>query len=423
VTSVADRLFHGVKIRVCAAALCAFLGAPEGLVGQARKPSAPSQSPLAGLPAAPGAHLQKLRSVGDDAWLNLGSPAADPRWGKAGGRSYTSKMAFAPDLRVAFLFGEGVHGFVKPNGYYMDDFWAYDLQQHRWICIYPGAHPPTIDLTVRNRSEADKEGNPVPVAQMVHGYEMTAYDSDAKKFLFLPFSGDYWRAALEAKRRKWWTADLISSRHPVPWLYDTREGRWERPLPRGTCPPGKADATGIAILNYVPKKKQVLMIRPNEGAWWYDVASNTWTASNTRGKCPDSYNRVACYDSKRDRVYIASPNMPGTYDVATDSWLETRVKELPPRLGHGIPTEAGNMTYDSANDRVVLVVYGPGYAGGLYVYDPNTETWSAAKPPPFGGVQVNAFYDPVTNVHFYHAATDSADNGTFWVYRVKGARK
>ena len=104
-------------------------------------------------------------------------------------------MAFAPDLRAAFLFGEGVHGYVKPNGYYMDDFWADDLQQHRWVCVYPGAHPPTIDLTVKNRSETDKSGNPVPVAQMVHGYEMTAYDSDTKRFLFLPFSADYWRAA------------------------------------------------------------------------------------------------------------------------------------------------------------------------------------------------------------------------------------
>ena len=58
-------------------------------------------------------------------------------------------MPLAPELRGAFLFGEGVHGYTKPDGHYMDDLWFYDINSHRWICCYPGADTKTLDLTLR----------------------------------------------------------------------------------------------------------------------------------------------------------------------------------------------------------------------------------------------------------------------------------
>ena len=33
---------------------------------------------------------RKIKVLGDNEWLNLGSPAADPKWGKARGRSWSS---------------------------------------------------------------------------------------------------------------------------------------------------------------------------------------------------------------------------------------------------------------------------------------------------------------------------------------------
>src|SRR4051794_23172065 len=39
-------------------------------------------SPLAGLPGAPGPQIRKIEALADNTWLNLGSPAADPKWGK-----------------------------------------------------------------------------------------------------------------------------------------------------------------------------------------------------------------------------------------------------------------------------------------------------------------------------------------------------
>src|SRR5438132_1285247 len=72
------------------------------------------QGPLAGLPSKPGPHIDKIKALGNNEWLDLGAPAADPLWGKARGRSWGAKMPYAPDLQGAFLAGQGVHGYIKP---------------------------------------------------------------------------------------------------------------------------------------------------------------------------------------------------------------------------------------------------------------------------------------------------------------------
>lgn len=77
--------------------------------------------PLTGLPNKPGPHIEKVKSLAGNSWLEMGSPAPDPKWGRARGRSWTSDMPLAPELRGAFLYGEGQHGYTKPDGHYMDD--------------------------------------------------------------------------------------------------------------------------------------------------------------------------------------------------------------------------------------------------------------------------------------------------------------
>ena len=66
--------------------------------GFAAEPVAGSKrtGPLADLPGAPGPHIEKIKALGDNEWLNLGPPAADPQWGKARGRSWSSNMPAAP---------------------------------------------------------------------------------------------------------------------------------------------------------------------------------------------------------------------------------------------------------------------------------------------------------------------------------------
>jgi len=59
------------------------------------------KGPLAELPTKPGAHVEKIKALGDNEWLNLGAPAADPKWGKARGSSWGAKaLILAPDKRA-----------------------------------------------------------------------------------------------------------------------------------------------------------------------------------------------------------------------------------------------------------------------------------------------------------------------------------
>jgi len=121
---------------------------------------------MAGLPSQPGPHVEKIKALGENGWLELGSPAPDPKWGKARGRSWTPRMPFAPELRAAFLCGCGIHGFVKPDGHFMDDLWAYDINGHRWICVYPGAHAKSLNLKLdKDGFEVNQEGEHIHVAK------------------------------------------------------------------------------------------------------------------------------------------------------------------------------------------------------------------------------------------------------------------
>lgn len=88
-------------------------------------------------------------------------------------------MDFSAALGGAFLFGEGIHGWVNPaNGRYIDGLWLYDVNAHRWVALYPGTDtrsPPELQVT-RDGFEGIGPDQPLPIATMVHGYEMTAWD-------------------------------------------------------------------------------------------------------------------------------------------------------------------------------------------------------------------------------------------------------
>ena len=162
------------------------------------------EGPLAKLPSKEGPHISKIKEMMDHSWLDLGSPKADPKWGKGRGRSWSCSMPYAPELRGAFLYGQGKHGYVKPDGHYMDDLWFYDFAAHRWICLYPGADVKNLDMKVNEEGfEATKNGEIIPVATMVHAYEMVTYDTDKRQFLSMLCPGGFWRKALGKRRERW----------------------------------------------------------------------------------------------------------------------------------------------------------------------------------------------------------------------------
>jgi hypothetical protein len=168
--------------------MLALLGAGDQVSAIPRR----AEAPLANLPSAPGDHVAKIEALADNAWLNLGAPAADPKWGGARGRSWSSNMSAAPELRGGFVFGEGVHGYTKPDGHYMNDLWFYDIQGHRWICLYPGIEVMTIAEKMKSKElkvdkhglVVNKMGEPLPPL-LIHAYGYLGYDPEQRKFAFL----------------------------------------------------------------------------------------------------------------------------------------------------------------------------------------------------------------------------------------------
>jgi hypothetical protein len=398
---------------------------------------AEGKSPLAGLPSMPGPHIDKIKALGDNTWLNLGSPAADPKWGKGRGRAWSSRMAYAPDLKAGFLFAEGVHcWWNKENNRYMDDLFVYDIPAHRWVCAYPGTDVMNVDLTLdKNGFEADKDGRPVPVGQLGHGYEMLTYDSDLKRFMFMPgASGDWQASAPFGKRRlAWGVKGQGLAAKCSPWMYDVQSGRWDLRRVDGPVPARGATTLGMTFV-YVPAMKKAFFWEPTtQEAWLYDPQKNTWSNLKPKGlPAALGIDKVACLDSKRQRIYLGGNKGLWCYDLKANAFIDLEPKGMPPQnvdnYSYG-PYSTGRavMNYDAANDVVVLFYHGnigPNTAQkgrGIFVYDPATNAWgeSPLTVPKEYCKCPSSFYNPELNAHFIHCAGDSADDGVMLVYRYK----
>ncbi len=388
---------------------------------------------LKGLPSKPGPHVEKIRKLGDNEWLELGQPAADPRWGRARGRSWMAAMPLAPELRGAFLFGEGVHGYAKPDDRYMDDLWFYDINAHRWVCCYPGADTKTLELTIdRDGFEASKDGERIPVASQVHGYSMNTYDTERKRFLSMPNLHEYWSRALP-QRKKWLKAAPADA---SPWMFETTTGKWNRLRTATTAPRSGYGDTLI----YLPSRKQAFFAHRSQEVWFYDTEKNTWKQAKPEGPAPPfGIDATSCYDPKRQRIYIGGGSYPTApesghafwvYDLKLNRWVDPKPKGKPCKGSNSYATLNALMTYDPVSDRVLLVYHSYHYSTedrlGVYVYDPEANAWDEKPlelPKKLRSRQVkNGFHDPELNAVFLHSAGDSQDDGVVWAYRFRNRR-
>jgi len=384
-----------------------------------------AESSLSDLPSKESDHLSKSKNLPDNTWLDLGAPKPDPKFGKARGHSWGARMPYAQDLRGAFLFGEGVHGYVKPDGHYMDDLWLYDLNAHQWICLYPGADTKNLNLKINaDGFESDDAGHAIPVAQLVHSYENLTYDSDTHRFLFMPCPGDYWKKSLGPLRPLGLKQPTVTD--ASPWFYDAKAGHFDRSRTKSKTPPsGFGD-----VLMYVPSLKKTFFWH-RDGVWFYDAAANDWTEAKPEGKFPPfGIDPTAALDTKRNLIYIGGGSYPVVpaeqnalwiFDLNANSWRDPRPKNIPGSNSYN--TNISVMEYDTQNDKLLLFRHSSGdnnkHPRGVFIYDPEKNEWST-DPLPFPawrGQCKNAFYAPDLNVYLFHSAGDSADDGTIWAYR------
>jgi hypothetical protein len=402
---------------------------------------ASAEGPLAKMPSEPGPHVGKFKALADNEWLPLGSPAPDPKWGKARGRSWSSNMPAAPNLGGAFVFAEGVHAYVKPDGHYMNDLWFYDINAHRWICLYPGIEVKTIvkrikdgELRVDDRGlMVDREGEPLPPL-LIHGYGYVGYDPDKKQFA--TFGGQFANYFTTGKGGVFEEANRLLQEQrkgrkvpdPSPFFYDAASGKFDC-FPVELAPKGQP--YGANQLEYITSKKQFLY-GGADGMWYLDRDRRTWVAVKPGGTPPTGIDHCSSYDSKRDRIYYyqrdgkkAEDNFL-IYDVKTNAWSKPRAKGVAPFAATSYESV---FNYDSVNDVLVVIrLYNtkdePGWRRGVYVYDPETNTWADPLPLPAEvGKSIRngnyGFYDPELNAYFCHFAGDSTDDGVMWAYRYR----
>jgi hypothetical protein len=342
-------------------------------------------------------------------------------------------MPLAPELGGAFLYGEGVHGYAKPDGHYMDDLWFYDINAHRWVCCYPGADTKTLQLTVDHDGfETTREGARLPVAAQAHGYSMSTYDSQRKRFLAMPNLHDYWARALP--QRKAWLKPAPAD--ASPWFFETMTGKWNRLRTATTAPRSSYGDTFL----YVPSQKRAFFAHRNQEVWFYDTEKNVWESVKPEGPPPPfGIDATSCYDPKRERIYLgggAYPVAPDSghafwaYDLKTNRWIDPKPRGKPCRGSNNYGTLNALMAYDPLSDRVLLLYHSYHYSTedrmGIYVYDPNANAWDEKPlelPKGLRNRQVkNGFLDAARNAVFLHSAGDSRDDGTIWVYRYRKSR-
>ena len=409
------------------------------------------KGPLKGLPSAEGPHIAKIKAMGDNSWLNLGVVPDDPEWGVAKGRGWCGRMPFAPDLRGAFLYGEGRHGGTtkrKGKSYYNDDLFFYDVNANRWICVYPGMEVGKYNLKLNEDGfEVNAEGNPVPVAVFVHCYSNLTYDTDRKMFVHMWRPSGYWRKPFPKR------VELLNKnidrvnghgRLPYnkmtqasPWMYDTAAGHWRRYKT-------KSKAGGSGHLLYIPYMKRCLLFSQRGTMKYYNPAVNDWETVTPKGqKPPRAGDAASCYDPKRKRVYVAmgaypkkikgpkNQNRVFAFDLESSTWIDLKATgELPPIAGGVSGCSSTKLHYDTANDALLFFAFGTDITGsrdsaGVYAYEPEKNEWKRmtkgfAPDWPRGGN--HTFYDTALNAFFiYRGGTQG--KGPMFVYRYKRAEK
>jgi hypothetical protein len=407
-------------------------GAPRSDAGMRVPVPVPElpEGPLMDLPSERGPHVASIEALGDGEWLALGAPAADPTYGVGLGRSWGGRaFVLAPELRGAFFAGEGVHAYVKPDGYAMDDVFFYDIHAHRWIAVYPGMHVASFndrarsgDLRVDERGQVrDAAGHYVPIHTLIHAWDFMTYDTRRHRFAWIAGDGmgryylpgveqmEEGLVILEAQR------GAASGGAMSPWYYDTTTAAFHRD-PIESWP---ADVGGYSAFVYVAERDRFYNCG-SQGVQYFDPSTSRWTRVEDSGPRPPGYDHGVAYDWRRGRIYMGSADTSVAsgifvYDLATDTWTN------PSTTGDGpatFRTNSASIMYDDANDVVTVFHY---ERGRVYTYEPDAQRWSSAEMPAdvLASRSFNGFYDPELNAYFIHRAYDSGDDGVMWAYRYR----
>jgi RNA polymerase sigma factor (sigma-70 family) len=402
------------KLAISAVVVAATVVTGAGYMAVVRSSTPERVGIFAQLPRSDSGQMAKLRALGDDSWIDLGAPAADPQWGKPVGRAWSPMMAYAPDLQGAFLFGQTQNDTNQINRF-GDDLWFYHAPSHRWLCVHPGTRTDQADIALNAEGiESTLSGEPMPVATMFNAFCAMTYDTHTKQFVHMPQVEKTYTGGLTEKIAKYQQAGPALARNPSPWFFATMTGKWQR---FETASKGPEVGVSIAdLLFYLPNKRCYLYHKFGQNAdYSYELASNSWSQLPTGHKPPSGSDNIAYFDSRRNRIDLLIGADHWVFDTDTMAWRDI-ASHGPPAIGW-----TSTWTYDSANDVGVLISYRhPNETvNGVWIYEPKENSWrkSATPIPVFMG-HSNAFYDPQLNAHFIHNA-GQLHPGQVFAYRYR----
>ena len=135
----------------------------------------------------------------------------------------------------------------------MNDLWFYDVNAHRWVCLYPGIEVKTIAQRIKDKELTlnddgllvDNDGQPLPPL-LIHAYGYLGYDPDRRKFAFFGSQfGNYFttgKGGVFEEANKLFQEQRKDKKFPnlSPFFYDAASGKFE-------CFRGGPRARGAAI--------------------------------------------------------------------------------------------------------------------------------------------------------------------------------
>jgi hypothetical protein len=442
------------------------LGVAGGSLAAAEPAKVEIKGPLAGLPSKPGLHIEQIKALGDNQWLKLPPAVGDPQFNpprQGTVRTWSPKSCYDAALGGAIMTGEGAHGWIYKTGHYSDDVVFYDLYANRWIFVYPGTHLPTLKQKMESGEYkvdekqlgvlVDKDGRPLPIAPMSgHGGSYQSYDPAARKFVFFGTTFTYFfpkePIALFQEKRK--EKGLAPNSDCTFWIYDAAADRFQ-PVSKSQLGAPNAQEVhrlgGRQVIQYVDSKKMHFW-SGDKADYWLDLAEMKMTVrpiakgeprlqfngNSSTGSGGGGCN--ACYDPKRDRVYMGGTTRvdrahlasPGDnflyYDVKADKWVKPDPKGKFPLTWD---IAEAFVYYDTIQDRLVIIGANQHWTKKedrfVYVYDPDKNEFAEPIPvsPDFPLGLGHSFFCPDLNAFFIQAAGGDNRVADTWVYRYKRA--
>jgi len=154
----------------------------------------------------------------------------------------------------------------------MDGLWFYDVNAYQWVTMYPGTDtrsPPALRVT-DDGFERNSENRPVPIATIVHGYEMMAWDLDHQIFFSMPNHHSCFAKALPSVATfRAENKSCLNRSDASPWMFDPWNRKWHR-LKTATASPKSGYGS---VLMYIPFMQKLLFYRL-KGIPFYDPDKN-----------------------------------------------------------------------------------------------------------------------------------------------------